>query len=90
MQAARQVQAAERLENLRQEYMSFLYGFQAVGLDHRLHTPAVPTDLSTEDSALFKTVDLTNIFFRYGTSVTFEGRGRPAVRTVLYAYAMFG
>lgn len=49
---------AERLENLRQEYISFLYGFEAVGAG------AVRSDLSTEQAALFQTTDLANIFFR--------------------------
>ena len=58
-QAIRQGQVAERLENLRQEYISFLYGFEAVGAG------AVRSDLSTEQAALFQTTDLANIFFRY-------------------------
>lgn len=55
---ARQVQAGDRIENLRQEYISFLYGFEAVG------GGAVPTDLSTNSSGLFQTAELANIFFR--------------------------
>jgi hypothetical protein len=58
VQVVRQGQVAERLENLRQEYTSFLYGFNAVGAG------AVPTDLSTNDTGLFKTADLANVFFR--------------------------
>jgi hypothetical protein len=58
LQAKRLSLVGERLENLRTEYLSFLYGFQAVG------GSAVPTDLSNDEAGLFKTADLANIFFR--------------------------
>lgn len=61
----RQAQVAERLENTRQEYVSFLYGFEAVGNSHITRKPAVPSDLSTDEAALFKTTDLAQVFFRY-------------------------
>lgn len=60
----RQRQVAERLENTRQEYVSFLYGFEAVGTSHITRKPAEPTDLSTDEAALFKTTDLADVFFR--------------------------
>lgn len=58
LQRARQVEVGDRIENLRQEYTSFMYGFEAVG------GGAVPTDLSTNSSGLFQTVELANMFFR--------------------------
>lgn len=58
LQDIRKAQVAERLENLRQEYLSFLYGFQAVG------EGAVRNDLSTDQAGLFGSTELANIFFR--------------------------
>lgn len=67
LQGARLALVAERLENLRTEYLSFLYGFQAVGGN------AVPTDLSNDEAGLFKTADLANIFFRCVEGVLPQG-----------------
>ena len=59
LQKVRQGMVAERLENLRQEYISFLYGFPAVG------GGAKPTDLSTDQSGLFQSDALAHLFFRW-------------------------
>eukprot|EP00775_Hariotina_reticulata_P007071 gene7071-7284_t len=50
---------AECLNELRQDYTSFLYGFKALG------PGAVRNDLSTDEAGIFQDSKLASIFFRY-------------------------
>jgi hypothetical protein len=58
MQELRKAQMATWLHDMKRDYISFLYGFDA------LPGNEAPDDLSTDHAAVFENTDLAHIFFR--------------------------
>jgi hypothetical protein len=60
-QELRKQQTVTRLHDMRRDYTSFLYGFDALPLGE------APDDLSTNQAAVFENANLAHIFFRCAT-----------------------